>query len=260
MYAKARYCVQRSFDLLTYSHNDISPIKLVKFVNCKNEIENFKHLRKLEDGVNYFKACYCNGSVFVVSSNIADECMFLDKYCSKTNSWINVALSLNFCATQFSVCAYLKELYLFGGYNPNVPTEKSELNDCFRFNIFSFKSQLLTPLNLPRCSADCAVFEGKIVISGGHGAGNAPRSVEAFDFLANKWSFMPNMVEERFGHSLLAVRNKLFAIRGSHNSTSEVYDSFSKEFVLIKSLPFSLKFNFKNTARAITMGNKIIIF
>ena len=257
LYTKARYCDQSSFGLLTYGQNAISYMKLVNLISCENKIENIENFEVLENCDDYLKACYCNQSVFVVSFNTRSKCLCFKKYCFKTNNWIKLKRLLNCCVVEFSVCAYLENLFLLGGLNL---TPRSELNDCIEFNTFTNQLKRLTPFNARRWTAGCAVFEGKIVMSGGHSVRNDLRSVEAYDSSADTWSLMPNMVEIRFGHSLLAVRNKLFAIMGYQTTSCEVYDSFSKKFVLMKSLPFNLKFDSENTAKAVTIGNKVIIF
>ena len=107
-----------------------------------------------------------------------------------------------------------------------------------------------------RTDADCAVFEGRIVVSGGMGNNNNDEvlnGVESYDSIGNNWSSMPNMVYPESLHSLVIVRNKLFVI-GSGKDRCEVFDNTCKKFVHLKS-------SLGNCGRKImSLGNEIIIF
>ena len=70
---------------------------------------------------------------------------------------------------------------------------------------------------------------------------------------------MPSMIERRFGHSSVAVKNKLFVIGGSYGSgseTCEVYDSACKKFVYVKQKPNSMTFSFANIVETFVIGSK----
>ena len=73
---------------------------------------------------------------------------------------------------------------------------------------------------------------------------------------------MPNMIEGRSGHSLVAIRNKLFVF-GSHDGkgskSCEVFDSSCKKFVMIKPFPGTLTFDLRNVSKAFSIGNKLVI-
>ena len=79
--------------------------------------------------------------------------------------------------------------------------------------------------------ASCAVFGGRVVVSGGYND-QMLRSVHAYDHLDDSWSVMPNMIERRCRHNSVAVKNKLYAIGGSLSPNCEVFDSTSNKFVL----------------------------
>ena len=59
-------------------------------------------------------------------------------------------------------------------------------------------------------------------------------SVESYDVTANTWTPMPNMIGQRMGHSLVAVKNKIFVIGGNINGTCELFESISKKCVVLK--------------------------
>ena len=67
---------------------------------------------------------------------------------------------------------------------------------------------------------------------------------------------MPSMIHGRSGHSLVAVRSKLFVIGGGA-SDFEVYDSVRcKKFVAVKPrLSLSLEY----TAGAVLIGSRIVV-
>ena len=54
------------------------------------------------------------------------------------------------------------------------------------------------------------VFEEKLVVTGGA----FTNSVEAYDYYENKWTYLPDMIEERHYHASVSMGNKLFVIGG----------------------------------------------
>ena len=69
---------------------------------------------------------------------------------------------------------------------------------------------------------------------------------------------MPNMVVRRDCHKSVAIKNKLFIIRGLFETSIEVFDSCSNKFVLLKYNSRDLRHN--NFSDITTFGNKILIF
>ena len=113
-------------------------------------------------------------------------------------------------------------------------------------------------MNESRMFGACTVFEGKIVISGGivNNGYESLKSVEAYDHVADEWSRLPSMIEARFFHSSVAVRNKLFVIGGFDSKRCEVYDSGSNRFTALNATP-----KFANThVKSVLIGGKIIVF
>ena len=111
-------------------------------------------------------------------------------------------------------------------------------------------------MNEQREDAACTVFEGKIVVSGGCN-GNHLNTVEAYDHVVDKWTYMPNMIEERRCHSLAAVKHKLFVFGFR---SSEVYDSTLKKFVSLKERPSSLSYDWENFYNLLSIGSKLVRF
>ena len=88
----------------------------------------------------------------------------------------------------------------------------------------------IADMNERRCDAACTVYEGKIVVSGGRNNKVLLKSVERYDFYENKWTYLPDMIEERSSHSSFSMGSKLFVIGGPEESTSEVFDNCSRHF------------------------------
>ena len=83
--------------------------------------------------------------------------------------------------------------------------------------------------------------------------------MEAYDHVANTWTYMPNMIHGRNGHYTVSVRNKLYAF-GGFTDTFEVFDSFSKKFSLLKPSSSFLYMGSYNINGAISLGSNILIF
>ena len=112
--------------------------------------------------------------------------------------------------------------------------EKS-LDLCYTFDMNSNTWNKVADLNVARNFAACTVFEGKIVVTGGVYNWNELKSVEAYDYYENKWTYLPDMIEERFYHAAASMGNKQFVIGGDINTNCEVFDSSSRKFTNIHS-------------------------
>ena len=112
-----------------------------------------------------------------------------------------------------------------------------------------------------RYLASCTVFEGKIVVSASKSDNVVYRtlnSVEAYDYYENKWTYLPDMIEERYGHASVSMGNKLFVIGGYKNTSCEVFDSFSRKFSSFNTALIRTIIPFNN--EAVCVGNKVIVF
>ena len=69
---------------------------------------------------------------------------------------------------------------------------------------------------------------------------------------------MPNMIETRYSHKSVAIKNKLFIISGYNSHTIEVFDSSSKNFTLLQ-LP-STNLDSYYIADVTSIGNKVVLF
>ena len=116
-------------------------------------------------------------------------------------------------------------------------------------------------MNERRYNAACTVFDGKIVVSGGEQDWGILKSVEAYDYYEDKWTFYASMIERRYGHSAVSLGNKMFVIEKLtvwNRMGSEVYNSVTKQFSKIKSPNFDFTCNLENNLYCI--GEKLMLF
>ena len=177
------------------------------------------------------------------------------KYSFFTNTWNKVA---NMCddRTYFCVCAFMNHLFVVGGLSfLDASHTWISLYSCLKFDAGKNKWKKVAATNAARWKAACAVFQGNIVVSGGIDNDNVSlKTVECYDVVADEWTSMPSMIESKILHSLVVVKNKLFAIGGTRSDTCEVFDNTCRKFVAFKSPPLS----FRN--KAVSVGNKILVF
>ena len=104
-------------------------------------------------------------------------------------------------------------------------------------------------------SAACAVFQGRVVVSGGFDLDSYPasRHVEACDHFSRSWAPMPDMVEARRDHAMVAAGNKLFVVGGMRRSC-EVFDG--GRFVAIKERPGAIN---KTLVAAFAFGSSTVV-
>ena len=98
----------------------------------------------------------------------------------------------------------------------------------------------------------------RVVISGGENDNGLSTSVEAYDHVADEWSYRSSMIHESYFHNVLAVSKKLFAIgRDGTNGICEVYDSTCKKFVVMNS---NSQFFDVGGDHTISIGRNILVF
>merc|ERR1712029_712617 len=72
-------------------------------------------------------------------------------------------------------------------------------------------------------------------VSGGHGGDYQPMSsVDCYDPETNTWSQMANMNIARFGHSLVSLHGRLYALGGADVDSVEVYDPDNNTWTLLQ--------------------------
>ena len=106
--------------------------------------------------------------------------------------------------------------------------------------------------------ASCAIFNGKIVVTGGCLDEKAfalkSNSSESYCFHENKWTYFRDTLVKRSGHATLTISNKLFVIGGHYKNDCEVFESITNKFVFIENLPKFRRFD------AVSFADKIFVF
>ena len=107
----------------------------------------------------------------------------------KSGNWKSTTQFLNM-RYDFSVCSFKQNLFVIGGnYN-----YKRLLSSCLKYDVKLNKWSNIANMNENRTELACTVFDGKIVISGGSKLVEIEyfedlKSVEAYDYLENMWTF-----------------------------------------------------------------------
>ena len=76
--------------------------------------------------------------------------------------------------------------------------------------------------------------------------------------IKKKWTYLPDMIEERSYHAAVSVGNKMFIIGGYRSTSCEVFDSRSRKFTTISSEIISDLEDW--CLDAFSIGNKIVMF
>ena len=148
--------------------------------------------------------------------------------------------------SKFHTCLFMQNIYMLGGYHT-----------CLKYDTTTKNWMRIAKLNIYRRDMGCAVFEGKIVVTGGFHE-LPEKSVEAYDHHEKKWSYFPEMVNRKFGHKAVSVGNKLFVIGGIKRWFFEVFDSRSRKFTNLKKMIEFEEFG-PTYASLVNIGYKIIV-
>ena len=62
-------------------------------------------------------------------------------------------------------------------------------------------------MNVERGLAACTVLESKIVVTGGANNYDQLKSVEAYYYCKNKWTYLADMIEKRIFHYAVSMSN-----------------------------------------------------
>ena len=154
----------------------------------------------------------------------------------------------------------MQKIYVIGGYRKTKPKIFSSVNSCMCYDIKSNNWTFIATMNKRRQKSSCAVFEGRIVVTGGliiensNSVGFYTKTVESYCFHENKWTYFPNLLVKRSQHTTLSINNKLFVIGGYYKSGCEVFESTTNNFVFVESLPKI------TSSYALSIGYKIYLF
>ena len=248
-----RYCNQTLFNILFRNQSEYN--EKLKQINANGfkSLETFPSTKKNRKICN---AVCLKGNIYIfvrIHKNLR-----IKKYVQTERIWKNLC-SLdkrsNFCA-----CGLIDNIFVIGGNrNPSLT------NSCIQYNTKNNQTNQVARMSEIRGDAACTIFGGKIVVSGGVTRNNrmlllySTNSVEVYDHIADAWSYMPDMMVGKRQHSLVAIKSKLFVI-ARHRDDCEVFDKFTKKFVVIKSLGPCYGFSVYDKIGATSIGNQIAIF
>ena len=128
----SRYCNQNSFSILLcggiYDFDEYD--RNVSQINGSN-FEDVKDLPPIKTDRVYHVAVCLRGEVFVFSG-IDDENNFIEsveKYSPSNNTW-TVVTNMADKRLNFSACAFIDKIFIFGGYRSNENDDYSATNSC----------------------------------------------------------------------------------------------------------------------------------
>ena len=189
--------------------------------------------------------------------NNGNVIMSVEKYSLITKTWKKVA-DMYDDRSHFCTCYFKGEVFIIGGARSGYSTAS-----CYTFNTTNHTWDRTSGMIETRSFADCSVFKGRIVVTGGYHNNcyhyEELNSVEVYNHKADLWSYMPNMIEKRYRHKSVAIKNKLFVVGGMANTTCEVFDSICDRFVLLKT-PTSFLGSLREPAEVISIGSKLVVF
>ena len=120
----------------------------------------------------YHDSVYCKGSIFVFGGFWdADYNQNIKKCSLANNTWEYVGRMYK-DIKKFCACAFMDQIYIIGGINEDLDEEmfiEDRYTDlCMEFNTKYNKWSQVARMNEVRSYAASAVFEGKVVVSGGN--------------------------------------------------------------------------------------------
>ena len=250
-----RYCNQNKFNIITcggYNFDLDRGVRDVKTIDPK-DLSNFKALPQITKNRRGGNIVCVKSEIFVIGGDDHKNKLFsVEKYSSITKSWNIVATMYDYWWRPHA-CAFINSIFVIGGMKGGPITDT-----CMQFDTKTYKFKEAANLIEAKWNAGCSVFGGRIVISGGTGAGGQQlrtNTVQAYDHVSNTWSYMPNMIEKRNLLRSVAIKNKLYIIGGMNSETCEVFDSTCKRFVLLNP-PLSCF----GCQSVVSIGSKILMF
>ena len=264
-YYTNRYCSSKMFNILFCGGIDKITAEFNKNVYQSKNLQNFNTFAKMTEKKIWDVVCL-KGELYVFHYRLKknrDEVHSFEKYSFVSKTWETLTNWYeNF--TAYCVCSFVDSIFVIGGFGGVLDDDDINgrlldySNSCIEYNVHDKKWKENSRMNEKRTNAAAAVFEGRVVVSGGINSNGHLNTVEVFDHVAGTWSKIPNMIHTRFHHKMIPVGNKLFVVGGKTN-VCEVYDTFCKKFAALKLRPEHLNFNFY-CLEAVSIGRKIMVF
>ena len=256
---QTRYCAQKDFSIAVCMNKSLkiieSPFSLNDYGSSNQLCALYTHNSKVVTG----------GSDLYFISNSWPSCTF-KKY-PKSSKTFNILPPLLDERDDFHVCSFMQKIFVVGGYVTNERSSFRMSGYCVCYDKKRNKWAYIASMIETKINVSCAVFDGKLVVTGGRikkeddAVLTSVKSVEAYNFHENKWTQLPDMLNERCFHSAVSIGNKLFVIGGRNSTTCEMFDSETNKFAYVKDVQhienigrFQLHFH------AVTLGNNIYVF
>ena len=255
-----RYCTHNMFNILICYGSNFNPDVTIHYTDIyqfdgKN-LNSTKLIATMPENRFYGNAAYSNGDVyFFWGTNEKDRSICSsEKYSISTRTSEHLT-DVTDSRIMHCVCTFMNDIYSIGGV---YAYEDHVTNYCSKFNPKEHKCREIAKMNVARAYLACSVFNGHIVVTGGINSNCIDlRSVEVYDHLTDAWSYMPDMCHVRSQHGSAAIRNKLFAVGGSYQSSGEVYDATSRCFTVLKNDCGDIGYDYM--CNTFSIGNKIIV-
>ena len=262
---KNRYCSQKEHDVVFLkSPVKSNPNEVVKFVGPDyTKVQKLSSM--LRPQTNILRAVvgtdiYVTNEDGLVPHRLEHCIRTCEVYSQKRNRWSKLA-GFEERIGSVNICSFMQQVIFIG----KIPVGNFKFKSkCVKYDSKRGKWSLMGQTNRCRRSASCAVFEGKVVVSGGiedndHDFCQSMKSVEAYDYHENKWTYLPDMIKDRCNHATVCVENRMFMIGGWSTGSCEVFDSVSRKFAAVQKIPKNIG-STDFTKKTICVGNKILVF
>jgi len=204
------------------------------------------------------KLCCIEDNIYLVGG-IGDGGRSVTEYNPRSNTWRTMPSLQQGREIDHSVCTLDKKMFVLGGYGHGVTCEMLDLSDddpqwrfianmnnshysggaalierkvyvmdCYftehveEYDIDQDQWNIVTNVPISRCMPVVAALDNKIYVTGGDG--EVGKLVACYDPVTNTWSQVADMNMARYGHSLVCLNGRLFAIGGVGVDSVEVYD------------------------------------
>ena len=215
-----RYCDQEEFSIGLFSDayysGDVSTFKpfLLKNFDTKMYLPSLSR-------TNFECKAVSIGSEIYVSGDFDDySTLSFVRYSSSTKTWFKLPETKEL-KPGYYMSSFMQKVFIINEFN----YENSWYYD-IKTNIWTSIASMIEK----RRYAACAVFEGKIVVSGGKKKEKISnevnqdgsmylslgckiiklKSIEGYDFYENKWYYFPEMLSPRSNHFAISIGNKMF--------------------------------------------------
>ena len=255
-----RYNSQSMYDFVVFEEDHNGKGKNSLMLVDGQTLKSNNPLALIGENETMVTAIALKGELHVIVNSICKNTTSIKKLSLTTNMWehlVDFDYRKEFCA-----CALINSIFIIGGRNNS---NELMLQSCLVYDTKNMEFIKSPSLKAARFRSACAVFLGRVVVSGGLIPGIHPvlrvpyngdtDAVEVCE--GDRWSEMPRLVERNRDHGMVAVKNKLFVI----GDELEVFDDSSEKFVLMRNPPHSLYnlYQQQNFVGAVSMANKIFV-